>query len=248
MKRSNLISPRVDIGRKLTACIIGHSFPRRVLSRVKRLSRGNGNRIKIRKGIKTEAEVIAEHFSLDKRFSEISILHAPTMMKLYKTGVLHQVKELRPEVACVHFGSNEISKLFRCPIREAENLWALAQDLQNVYKIQVVVLLSCIRRSGGMRVSERVFHKHMKRFNKKIQSLCEHGDGSIVFYNIKGFLNRPDQSTRPVKEFAADEIHPRDDDYTSQFFWRYERAVHSAFLDTLPCVADTWVNKFGYIL
>ena len=187
---------------ELTACVIGHSWVRRLGVKVCGRSRNEAR----------AARNAARSMRLDATYSQIHVMGKAGYLVTEIRKDIFKAGQMSPDVVVINCGSNDLCD-YRCdPSKVANALVSYAKLLRLSYHVRYVVLLSIVRRKRCRRATQDQFWDRAYEVNKLLGSMTQNTAG-IDFVVLKGFSKCPDGKTvLPVDDWSGDGIHPDDDE------------------------------------
>ena len=188
----------------LRACIIGHSFVRRLGNDLER--EGVGSRRRYSPCSAASQMVMAGLYSRIYIYGN----EAYTLEQLESS--IRTAARLNPDVVLLNVGSNDITSP-RCNVEKlAIDLVAVAKRLQKEYRVKYVAILGIAPRTKWKckHVSVDMFDERAYRLNELLKASVKHTQG-IVYAAMKGFHHDQEGNPLPVNTWSDDGIHPAAD-------------------------------------
>ena len=218
---------------RFTACILGHSFVRR-----------------LHDAIACEDHDVAhrapDSLRVDRLFSRIDIFGRSgyTVSEL-RHDVLAAGQQ-RPDLVIINCGSNDLCQE-RCDVEQvARELMSYADYLRISFGVRLVMLMGVIWRTRCHGVSSFVFSARAAELNRRPRDMSENRRG-VLYMNMRGFWSPDGSSELPVSAYSSDGIHPGPDP-TTHGFRKYRRNIRrclivaAAKMDKRPRIG--WVVIF----
>ena len=184
-------------GRRLRACVIGHSFVRRLRETI------------AHKAGRDDVRAAPRILRVDDTFEEIYVLGKSGYTLSEIRNDVFYAGDLRPDVVLINCGSNDLCDA-KCDVDAVANgLISFANLLRVSFTVSVVVIMGVVRRDRCRNVSPEMFEERAYRLNGLLQRRTSRMTG-IIFEPMRGFWRCPDGVySLPVTAWSRDGIHPQ---------------------------------------
>ena len=210
---------------KLRACIVGHSFVRRL---GEDLCKGNH-------GEAPSPSTAADELFVNKQFNKIHIFGNESFLVKDLVKNICKAGKLRPDCVIIHCGSNDLCKK-ECDVKKiVDGLVSFANFLRISYEVKHVSLLAVAGRTKCRDVSNATFRDRAETFNKQLKEAVEASNHACrkkatSFVYLKGFCCDKEGNELPVSVWSSDGIHPATGSKRSQGMEKYRRLMRKSLL------------------
>ncbi len=217
------------LGRQPRVVVLGHSFTRRVDSRIWDEFVNLGLQPAIDAGMVSVGQLTAHALRVDHNFAKVDFRHC-AYADSYDDNTdfadeLLAVAALAPDLLLVCLGSNDLIRPHVDPGYVAYRLFTSMSLLVQSSSVRCVVFLSCLDRD----VPFMNFRPRMLMFNRTLASLCYESD-CCLFYRVRGFACDSQGLPLLVRAWASDGAHP---DRNSCYFVKFLYELRAALLGAL---------------
>ena len=144
-------------GRRLRACVIGHSFVRRLRETI------------AHKAGRDDVRAAPRILRVDDTFEEIYVLGKSGYTLSEIRNYVFYAGDLRPDVVLINCGSNDLCDA-KCDVDAVANgLISFANLLRVSFTVSVVVIMGVVRRDRCRKVSPEMFEERAYRLNGLLQ-------------------------------------------------------------------------------
>ena len=191
--------------------LIGHSFIRRVRNVWIPSVHGQGHDLLS----VNEARMAAISAGLGNVCNKLYTMSTGINLISDLIRTLETVADKRPDIVCLHVGSNDLANMPQEHLINAEYFatmcFQFALRLVRDYQVKHVILLQCLPRTRLRNGTAVSFAANMRYFNAALDEFCSTND-QIDFVGIRGFAHKKVNGVdvpRPVSEWSLDGIHCR---------------------------------------
>ena len=165
-------------GRRLRACVIGHSFVRRLRETI------------AHKAGRDHVRAAPRILRVDDTLEEIYVLGKSGYTLSEIRNDVFYAGDLRPDVVFINCGSNHLCDT-KCDVDAVANgLISFANLLRVSFTVSVVVIMGVVKHDRCRNVSPEMFKERAYRLNGLLQRRTSRMTG-IVFEPMRGFLMLP---------------------------------------------------------
>ena len=184
----------------LHACIVGHSFVRRLQDAV-----GGAPRILSHRDAAAlnapDWFRVQDHYHRVDFFGQSGYTVSMLQRDITSAGLLY------PDVVIIESGSNDLCYR-ECDIDAlVTGLFSYASMLREVHGVRLVIMASVLNRDRCRQVSPAQFRSRAFAFNRKMAARAARTPG-VKFEVLRGFWRDPLGAPLPVSAWAGDGIHP----------------------------------------
>ena len=189
--------------------IAGHSFVRRLRDRYQP-PHAHGSDVGIGQSIR--ASHLCDNLGLDHQVRGVYTFSNNINRIDDLWNVVPFVENIRSNVVVLHAGSNDLAQLHEFNVGHiltlATSLFNIAEHLNNVINIPMVIIQAVLPRTHGINCHPDVFAQMAKEMNKQLSNYCD--KRTIIFNKLRGFscfYENNKEMAKPVSAWSHDGIH-----------------------------------------
>lgn len=212
----------------LNACIIGHSFVKRLNSCLS--TQANGAR--------DVALEVPRILRLNKLYNRIQLFgHNGYTVPQLRQQVLAAGRQ-SPDVVVINCGSNDICDVDCKPEDIANALVAYANLLTDSFGVKRVVIVGVIRRERCRGITAEEFSRRAHELNGVLKAVLAN-DNKVKFCQLRGFWRTQGGEQLDVASYSRDGIHPGPS-YDSVGFMKYQNNVRRILVSSASQLLKKW--------
>ena len=208
----------------LHACIVGHSFVRRLQDAV-----GGAPRILSHRDAAAlnapDWFRVQDHYHRVDFFGQSGYTVSMLQRDITSAGLLY------PDVVIIESGSNDLCYRECDTDALVTGLFSYASMLREVHGVRLVIMASVLNRDRCRQVSPAQFRSRAFAFNRKMAARAARTPG-VKFEVLRGFWRDPLGAPLPVSAWAGDGIHPGPGHNTTGFR-KYRRNIRRLLLSAV---------------
>jgi hypothetical protein len=217
-----------EVHRKFSACVIGHSY-------VRRLGDALSSEVKHKEELCRETPRLLR---VDFQFERIEFFgHNGHLLSEMRQQVI-SAGRTRPDLVIINCGSNDLCEI-NCDLHViAKGIFSYANFLIISFGVKCVNIIGVLRRDRCRHISAQDFHKRSFALNGLLKSMAA-TEAKIIFTQMRGFWRTEDGEQLAVTTWSDDGIHPGRS-VNSRGFKKYRNNIRRALLNS----ATHLHNKF----